>query len=323
MQIVDFTSDHTKVAVEIAWQNYEQERGYAHSLPPVDRVPDLKSYADNGLGVAAFEEDIMVGFLCSVPPFKNAFGSTNADGVFSPMGANGVVGENRAKIYARLYQAAAEKWVRAGASSHAVCLYAHDREAQEQFFRYGFGLRCVDAIRKMDVIDISHCMDYEFVELPQREYISVYQLDQFLNQHQRVSPFFMNRKPDSLQSFIKSYEKCNSRFFVAKHCGKICAYLKILRDGETFIADDKDYIHIGGAFCLPEHRGKGVYSNLLNYVIHILKKENYSRLGVDFESLNPTAWGFWLKHFAPYTHSLVRRIDENVLTNEQVQCMYS
>jgi hypothetical protein len=41
----------------------------------------------------------------------------------------------------------------------------------------------------------------------------------------------------------------------------------------------------------------------------MLKAENYLRLGVDFESFNPTAWGFWLKHFQAYTYSDVRRID--------------
>jgi hypothetical protein len=39
----------------------------------------------------------------------------------------------------------------------------------------------------------------------------------------------------------------------------------------------------------------------------------YTRLGVDFESLNPTAYGFWLKYFDAYTHSVVRRIDEKAV----------
>lgn len=40
--------------------------------------------------------------------------------------------------------------------------------------------------------------------------------------------------------------------------------------------------------------------------------EDYTMLGVDFESFNPTARGFWLQYFAPYTHSVVRRIDERI-----------
>lgn len=238
MQIIDFTVNHIKAAVQLAKQNYEDERGFVPALPPVDRLPDLNPYAENGLGVAAFEDGTMIGFLCSVPPFKNAFRSTDATGVFSPMGANGAIGENRTMIYARLYQAAGEKWVRAGASSHAVCLYAHDREVQEQF---------------------------------------------------------------------------QSVYFTAKYEEQIVAFVRAELDGENFICNTPGYLHVKGAYCLPEHRGKGLNQKLLSMLMQKLKTKGYTRLGVDFESLNPTAYGFWLKYFDAYTHSVVRRIDEKIL----------
>jgi len=312
MQIIDFTAAHIEQASRIARQNYEEEREHVPALPPIDRFPDLSPFAENGLGVAAFENGKMIGFLCSVPPFPNAFRSTDAVGIFSPLGANGAVGENRAAAYARMYQAAGEKWALAGASSHAICLYAHDKAAQEQFFRYGFGLRTVDVVRGMDEINLQPCGNYIFEELPQDEHASVFPLDQMLNRHQRESPFFMNRQPDTLESFIDSNRKRGSRFFVAKNNGKICAYLKILRDGETFIADAGNYSHINGAFCLPEQRGKSVYQNLINYALRVLKAEGCTRLGADFESFNPAAWGFWNKYFDAYTHGVVRRIDEHI-----------
>ena len=65
--------------------------------------------------------------------------------------------------------------------------------------------------------------------------------------------------------------------------------------------------------CEPEHRGRGVYKNLLNYAINTLKTEGYTRLGVDFESINPSGSGFWLKYFNAYTKSVVRRIDERII----------
>lgn len=314
MQIVNFNVDHMEQAAKIAKQNYDNERSFVTALPLISAVPDLTPFAENGLGVAAFDKGEMVGFLCCVPPFKNAFRSTDAVGVFSPMGANGAVGLKRAEVYARMYQAAGEKWVHTGATSHAVCLYAHDKEAQEQFYHYGFGMRTVDALRLMDEIEAPPCEGYIFKELLPEEYTSAFPLDQMLNHHQRESPFFMNRKPATLESFINSYTKQGSRFFVAENNGKICAYLKILRDGETFIIDSDDYIHIGGAYCLPEHRGKGVYTNLINHGIRTLKAEGYTHLGVDFESINPTAWGFWSKYFAAYTYGVVRRIDEHIIT---------
>lgn len=289
MQIVDFSAAHVEQTAQIAKQNYEEERRLVPALPPIVAVPDLAPFAKNGLGVAAFDGDTMVGFLCVIEPFNNAFRSTDATGVFSPMGANGAADENRAEIYARMYQVAGEKWAKAGASSHAICLYAHDTEAQMQFFRYGFGMRTVDALRVTEKIEVPLCEGYIFEELLPNEYTSVFPLNQMLNQHHCESPSFMSRKPDTLESFIDFNAKCGSRFFVAKHGGKICAYLKILRDGETFIADADDYIHIGGAYCLAEHRGKGVYASLINHAIRTLQLEGYTRLGVDFESFNPTA----------------------------------
>jgi len=69
-------------------------------------------------------------------------------------------------------------------------------------------------------------------------------------------------------------------------------------------------MNICGAYCLLEYRGQDVMQGLLNYVITVLKSEGYKSLGVDFESFNPTAKGFWLKYFAAYTNGFTRRIDE-------------
>jgi len=313
MQIVDFAAAHVEQAAHIAKQNYEEERGLVPALPPIENVPDLTRFAQNGLGVAAFEGGEMVGFLCALKPWVNAWDNPRLNHVFSPMGANGTVPQNRAKIYARLYQAAGEKWAKAGAASHGVCLYAHDAEGQAQFFRYGFGMRCVDAIREMEPTACPPCEGYAFAELAPEEVPAVYPLDLLLNRPQRESPFFMNRKPSTPESFVSLYARQSSRFFGARHKGKLCAYMKILSDGETFITGYPDYIHIGGAYCLPEHRGRGVYQNLLNLVLLTLRNEGITRLGVDFESFNPTAYGFWLKYFDAYTHSVVRRIDERAI----------
>ncbi len=313
MLITDFTHNHIAAARSLAKLNYDQEREIVPALPPIDVLPDLTRFADYGLGVAAFDGDKLVGFLCSGSPRNNAFGSTDVKGVFSPLGANAATLDNRAKIYAAMYQAAGDKWALAGAASHAICLYAHGIEAQQQFFLYGFGLRCVDAIRSMEAIDCRTCNDYSFAELTQSEFASVFPLDQMLNEHMRQSPTFMLRKADTQEEFLRTCREEQVRCFVAIQSKQICAFLKIADMGETFITPRRDTKHINGAFCLPEHRGKGVYQNLLNFTISTLAAEGYTRLGVDFESFNPTAYGFWLKYFKAYTHSVVRRIDERVI----------
>lgn len=313
MDILDFERKHVREAVELALTSYYEEQQYVKELPQVSDIPDLYSFAENGLGVAAFENEKMIGFLCCCDPFDNVFNATDVRGVFSPMGANAAVSESRSKIYAAMYQEAGKKWIKTGAVSHAICLYAHDEELQRQFYYYGFGLRCLDAIRPMELMDCKSCEGYNFVELSKAEFHTVYPLHLALYRHYCESPFFMNRKPETQEEFVASSTQEGGRYFVARQNGKLCAFLKISVPGETFITTDKSYQHINGAYCLPEHRGKGVYQNLLNFTIAALKREGYTRLGVDFESFNPTARGFWLKYFTAYTHGVVRRIDERII----------
>lgn len=315
MYIVDFEKKHVEAALMLSLANYAVEKQYVKELPEMDVClsSGLNVLAENGFGVAAFEGEQMIGFLCCVKPFDNAFRATDVRGVFSPMGAHAAVYENRSKIYAAMYQKAAKKWVKAGAVSHAICLYAHDEELKHRFFEYGFGLRCLDAIRAMDAIECFPCYDYDFQELSKAEYATVHSLDLALNSHYRESPFFMNRKSDTLEEFMNFASQDEGRIFVARQNSVLCAYLLISAHGETCVAEGEQYRHINGAYCLPKHRGKGVYQNLLNFCISMLKKEGYTRLGVDFESFNPTARGFWLKYFTPYTNSVVRRIDERII----------
>ena len=314
MIIRDFEPKHTEEAAEIALGAYDYERAFTRELPEISNIPILKQLSGNGFGVAAFEDgNKMVGFLCSTEPFENAFRSTDVMGVFSPMGANGAVMENHGRIYAALYQAAAKKWVKAGAVSHAICLYEHDEEAKRQFFRYGFGMRCADAVRPMEPIDCVVCNGYEFLELPEEDHADVYPLYSALNEHYCSSPFFMNRKPNTREEFLDFSERNKERFFAVKKDGELCAYMEVSNEGETFVASGKLYRHITGAYCLPEHRGRGVYQNLLNYVINTLKAEGFTGLGVDFESVNPSGSGFWFKYFHVYTNSIVRRIDERII----------
>ena len=94
------------------------------------------------------------------------------------------------------------------------------------------------------------------------------------------------------------------------HKGRIVAFIRAELDGETFIQDTPGYLHCKGMYCIPEHRGMGISQKLLILLVQKLKADGYARLGVDFESFNPSGSGFWLKHFHAYTYGVVRRIDE-------------
>lgn len=75
MDILNFEKQHIKEATALALANYYEERQFVKELPQICDIPDLKGFAENGLGVAAFEDGKMTGFyvvanpltMCSVP----------------------------------------------------------------------------------------------------------------------------------------------------------------------------------------------------------------------------------------------------------------
>ena len=311
-RVLTFDNSHIERAKEIALMNYNEEREIVKALPNIDTVPDLNVFADNGLGVALFDDNEMLGFLCCYKPRDNFFFS-EAKGVFSPIQAHGALCENRAKIYTKLYEAAADKWVSDKITYHAITVYANDRYAISSLFDLGFGKRCVDAVRELSDNTYKTPEGLSFLELQKGEAAKIRDLRNQLNFHLRESPSFMRFSKEHIENWLKGAQERDSRLFAAAKAGESMAYIEVTDEGENFITSAEKMKNIQGAFCAKQYRGKGVFEELLNYVMKELKSEGYTSLGVDFESFNPAANAFWLKDFKAYTNSLTRRLDECVL----------
>jgi GNAT superfamily N-acetyltransferase len=315
LKITDFTERHIEQALNIAKENYEIERKSVDILPEIIEFPDFSLFAGNGLGVAAFLGERMVGYLCCYDPFEKAFGTTNATGIWSPIHGNGIIDCEYKNVFARMYQEAAIKWVNLKATSHAITFYAHNNVIESQLYRYGFGLRCIDSIREIKEIEINDNPKYYISELEHNEFHLIFPIGLLLDEHMSKSPIFMRFVQEETEDgheykFAEWQIREKYRYFTAKDGERIIAYIKVHDEGENFIGDVKYMKHIHGAYCFPEYRGQGIIQNILNFIIKKLRNENNQLLGVDFESFNPTASGFWLKYFTDYTHSAVRRIDD-------------
>ena len=309
MQIIDFTKELIPQAERLIRLNHLEERKHVPALPEEAAIPPLAVLAENGLGAAAVEDGRLLGFLSAYGPWKPVFCTPDTSGVFSPLHAHAVEKEQRVKIWRRLYQAAAEKWVKAGAASHAITLYAHDAEAREALYMYGFGVRCMDLIRPMSPIGASG--GWACRELPPSCQPQLTPLRRELADHLSQSPCFMLDEPQRLEMWLKKKESAQTRVFAAEKNGRIIAYIEADAEGENYLSCTPGMMNICGAYCVPEFRGTGAAQAVLERMISVFALEGYCRLGVDCESFNPTALGFWGKYFDAYTHSVVRRVDEN------------
>lgn len=311
MQIIDFSKELIPQAQELILSNYLEERACVPVLPEEVSLPPLDALAQNGLGAAAVEDGKLLGFLGAYGPWQPVFCTRDVSGVFSPLHAHAVQRENRTLIWQRLYQAAAEKWAGAGAASHAITLYAHDTCAKDALFMYGFGVRCMDLIRPVQSLGIAP--RWKCFELPSCRQRDLSPLRRDLAAHLGQSPCFMKHDPQQLEGWICKKEQSDSRIFAIEADGQIAAYIEADDDGENFVSCMPGIINICGAYCLPKFRGTGAAQALLEYMLSVFAREGFTRLGVDCESFNPTALHFWSKYFDCYTHSIVRRIDDNAV----------
>lgn len=315
MKITTLKTEHLKAAKELAIMNYREEKAIVKDLPDITEIPDLSDFIANQFGVAAIENEKLIGFICCFNPWDGAFDS-NARGTFTPIYAHGCIKENRAKIYEMMYQKMAEKLVAKQVLYHGIALYEHDTDAIKAYFNNGFGHRCTDAICRIEEAPLLKPDEIVFEEISSENAILVRPIRKALNVHMGESSCFMYSTEEEFENWVLEREKNGSRIFVAKKESDIIAFLEVADEGETFVTEVKAMQNICGAYCLPEYRGQQIMQGLIRYISNILHHEGYQYLGVDYESINPTAYHFWPKLFTPYTCSVVRRIDECVLKKQ-------
>lgn len=90
-------------------------------------------------------------------------------------------------------------------------------------------------------------------------------------------------------------------------------------DDASTIIYDEGTTSITGAYTVPEARGTGIATALLNHALAWARKTGYERCAVDFETTNPPARRFWMRHFTPVIYSLGRHIDRRALMQAEPQ----
>lgn len=316
LSIASLQPNEVDAARALAYENYLEAQRHTPELPTDGEIPELKWFLEDqgGIAYAAWDEGTLVGYLGFYAPFDGLFGPV--PGSFSPLHGNAAVEQNRERIYSRLYQAAAAELVQRGATSHAVVLHACDAPGIHAFFTNGFGLRTIDAMRRVERLPDAEQIDLRGVtldEMDASERPSLLPLHNGLTQHLNESPSLMWAEDFAEREMLDVFERRAARHFVARESGRIVAYMELTAHGENYTTVSTTTRNICGAYMYPEFRGKGVYIALLDFLLATLQDEGYTHLGVDFEGFNPTARGFWLKYFTATTYGVTRRIDERIV----------
>lgn len=302
--------------IKLAQEQYNMAQKHIEALNNKDYKDVLndsfKDILKSNRGLVAVERGKVLGYLGFWGSMDNHFG--NVKGSFSPLFANAYSGENRGKLASLLFQYVSEEMIKEEILSYGICVYSNEVEVMTSLAMNGFGIRCSDAIRNVNKpLNIQINTEYSYEEIHYSEAGCLLPLHNGLARHMIKSPTYFPNEELSREDFIDKCTKEKPRFFIAKDKSEIIGYFKIADDGETFITEDPDYLHICGAYLKEDYRGKNILQSLLSFVLETLKNDGIKRLGVDYETINPTALRFWEKYFHSYTYSFVRRIDERIL----------
>lgn len=213
-----------------------------------------------------------------------------------------------------LFAEVAQELVQEGVFSCALSRYAHDEETAKSFVFNGFGIRCMDAVRDITGPSIqSPSANVVYEELTVQRFCEVKHLQKGLNKHLLHAPVFFPLPEEGFDAWFSEWIKRDAmRIFVAKADERIIGFLSVMEEGENFITEYPWMQNICGAYFEEAYRGTGIPQGLLNFVCDTLNEEGAVCLGVDCETMNPTALRFWEKHFVPYTYSFARRMDERI-----------
>lgn len=316
MNVKQLTTGRLDEAAGLAQAAYEAERRAVPDLPEADLKPQVMGLLAGRLGAcsAVLEEEdgTLCGYLAFHCGIDGHFG--RATGAYAPLYALSVRGKNRARKTTRLFQAVAGVAVPQGVTSYAVTVYAHDRQTASSFVMNGFGIRCADAVRSLSrTLLVRPVAGYQYEEAGPEDAGALLPLANCLRSHLTASPIFMPSSPWTEASWQAHVQDRGSRFFVLLHGGSPVGYLEVGGQGENLLSASPGMANICGAYLSPECRGTGLMDSLLAFACARLRMDGYAQVGVDFETLNPTALRFWSKHFTLYTLSLHRRVDERAV----------
>ena len=197
----------------------------------------------------------------------------------------------------------------------ALSRFAKNEEVNHSFVMNSFGVRCSDAILRLEDYKTNegieeHKGDITFKELKGKEKYQVKELYEALEFHLGQAPCLF---PVEFGTFERWVNRDELRVIAAFDQDEVIGYMTLDQEAEIFVTRKGNMHNIGSTCVKEEYRSKGIAKLLLDEIVRICRDENYTYLGVDYETINPTALRFWTKNFSPYTYSFIRRIDERVI----------
>lgn len=215
-----------------------------------------------------------------------------------------------------MYRTISANWVENGCLTHAITILSGDNTALDTWFRIGFGMHVVDAVRSLDSLSGSINNDIEIRKCNYEDLDQIVTLLADLKRHMAGSPIYIPiihmENGNELSDWMKNPD---NTVWIAILNGQIISIMKVSKkkSNDAQILSDVGTVSIGETFTIESFRGYGITKAILQNVMKDAFVNGYKRCAVVFESQNISGSRFWLKYFQPACYSLVRKIDDRII----------
>jgi GNAT superfamily N-acetyltransferase len=319
IEIVPLSAEHLDAAAEMVAARYRAARAQIPFLPALYSdagaiVPRLRAHVGNVPGVVALDAGRPAGFIMSL------LVSNHAERLaYVPDFGHAARTGQEYTLYRRMYAEIADRWLANGCFLHAITLYPEEEGAQAGWFSLGFGLVVMDALRVVNMRNAGEARrpalaGIEIRRAQVEDTDVVAGLERGLSRHLAASPAFLPLIQDEKRAALKEWIADRKHaLWMAFRGGEAVAYLRFEPSEQLVLPTSSETtIAITGAFTLETLRGAGIGSALLQTGLEWAGSAGYAHCSVDFESANLPGSAFWLRHFEPVAHSLMRRVDSRL-----------
>ena len=314
-EITGLTDRHLPEAAELFAAGYRVLRRRVASMPARHEsvgsvLPKLQALAAKAPGVVAIRDGHVAGFLLGkvLPEFRGK------RAVYSPEWAHAAAPEGRRDIYRAMYAHVARRWVDDGCLAHLITTLADQQEVLDGFFRLGFGMIGVDAMR--DVTPIAGSVaDVEIRQAGAGDTDAVLRLVHALEDHIAASPVYKCCTNKTTRETVRErLDGSEHAIWLALIDGvpAACVDMQSPKASALYVIADETTANITKAFTDVRCRGRGIATALLSHILTWARSRGFERCAVGFEPQNIPGSRFWLRHFQPVCCSMIRHVDERI-----------
>lgn len=306
---------HIDTAIKLTSYNYALEKAQNEALPEVSKnyISDsIEQLLSHSIGSIAYENSEIIGYLAFVAKSGSSLAS-------SPLYGYGIKHTKRGEIISRLFQDTASILCENNYQNLHVDVFAHDSEVLWTYIMSAFAMGVTDLVRITSVPVGALLNDYTFKEICKEDLVIHYRLDiiefyRDLINHLRVSPvFYPCNEFLPIENRFNDFLTDSIRVFAAFECDRLIGMVCSEPPDRWVSSGDTQAIHLSDLFVAPDYRKHGVAVALLQFANNELRKAGIKRIYVTHGTINPTARGFWDRHFINYSYSMTRQIDSSML----------